>query len=198
MNTQELQDIFEAYSLETPDGNDFDILRKYMEKYPGYKRDLAEFAKERALLKFDLQTEISSDEKNRLAKISRSKFEEFWANRDQEITRIESLTKLAKTFGMKKIEFARKIGLNGTQLFNLEVRRFVFTTIPQSLISTIAETLQTTKDAVAQFLDQSPGVAANYKSETRPDEIEQISFSQAVQEDETLSAEEKERLLNLK
>lgn len=194
----ELQDIFEAYSLASPDRNDFDILQKYIEKYPEFERELLDFAKERALLKFDLETEILPENKNRFSEISRRNFEKFWAAKQTQVQSIESLTATAKMLGMKKAEFARKIGLNPQQLFNLEVRQYIFSTIPQTLIETVAEVLQTAHETVENFLNQSPSVAANYKSETRPAEIRQISFSEAIKTDETLSAEEKERLLNLK
>lgn len=193
-----LQDIFEAYSLNTPDGNDFDILQTYIEKYPQFERELLEFAKERSLLKFDLETEIPAEEKSRFAEISRHNFEKFWATKNVQAQSIESLTATAKQLGMKKQEFARRIGLNGNQLFNLEVRGLIFVTIPKGLIAIVAETLQTTKETIENFLDQSPSLAANYKSQTRPDEVKQITFNQAITEDETLSTEEKERLLNLK
>lgn len=195
---QELQDIFEAYSQETADGNDLDILQKYIEKYPQFEKELLEFAKERSLLKFDLETEISNEEKVSLAKLTRRNFEKFWAGKALQTQSIESLTATAKTLGMKKQEFAKRIGLNGNQLFNLEVRGFIFSTIPQTLIETVAETLQTTKETIESFLNQQPKVAANYKSQTRPEEVKQISFAEAVKEDETLSAKEKERLLILK
>ena len=193
-----LQDIFEAYSLQTPNGNDLDILQKYIEKYPQFEHELLEFAKERSLLKFDLETEISTEEKTRFAEISRRNFEQFWKSRNIQTQSIESLTATAKALGMKKQEFARRIGLNPAQLFNLEIRSYIFSTIPNSLIETVAETLQTTKETIENFLNQTPNLAANFKSQTRPDEIKQVSFAQAVTEDETLSAEEKERLLNLK
>ena len=196
MNT--LQDIFEAYSLQTPDGNDFDILQKYIEKYPNFENELLEFAKERSLLKFDLETELLPEEKNRFAEISRHNFEKFWAKQNSQTQPIESLIAIAKSLGMKKQEFAKRIGVNGNQLFNLEVRKFILSTIPQNLIETVAETLQTTKETIENFLKLTPSVAANYKSQERPDEIKQISFAQAIKEDETLTAEDKERLLNLK
>ncbi len=198
MTTQELQDIFEAYSLETPDGNNLDVLEKYIEKYPQYEQELTEFAAERATLKFDLETEISNEEKKHLAELTRKNFEKFWTSKQTQVQSIDSLIAIAKKLGLKKIEFAKRIGLNPAQLFNLEVRKYVFSTIPKNLIETIAETLQTTKDSIENYLKLTPSVAANYKSETRPDEIKQISFEQGINDDETLSPKEKERLLNMK
>lgn len=198
MTTQELQDIFEAYSLETPDINDLSILQRYIEKYPQYKKELTEYAAEGAMLKFDLETEISDKEKNRVAELTRRNFDKFWAGKETRIQSIESLITAAKSLGMKKQEFAKRIGLNPSQLFNLEVRQYIFSTIPTTLIETVAETLQTTKETIENFLSLTPSVAANYKSQDRPDELEQISFAQAIKEDETLTDEEKNRLLNLK
>lgn len=196
--THELQDIFEAYSLETHDKNALNVLQRYIEKYPQYEKELTEFAAEGAMLKFDLETEISDQEKNRVAELTRRNFEKFWAGKQEQPQSIESLITAAKNLGMKKIEFAKRIGLNPSQLFNLEIRRYVFSTIPNSLIETVAETLQTTRETIQSFLQLSPSVAANYKSQDRPDEVEQINFAQAIKEDETLSAEDKERLLNMK
>lgn len=198
MTTQELQDIFEAYSLETPEGNNLDILERYIEEYPQYEQELTEFAAERAMLKFDLETEISNEQKNHLAELTRRNFEKFRASKQTQVQSIESLITVAKKLGLKKIEFAKRLGLNPAQLFNLEVRKYVFSTIPNSLIENVAETLQMTKDSIENFLKLTPSVAANYKSETRPDEIKQISFAQAIKNDETLSPKEKERLLNMK
>lgn len=198
MTTQELQDIFEAYSLETPDKNDLSILQRYIEKYPQYEKELTEYAAEGAVLKFDFETEISDQEKNRVAELTRRNFDKFWNSKQTQTQSIESLITAAKSLGMKKIEFAKRIGLNPAQLFNLEIRKYLFASIPNSLIETVAETLQTTKETIENFLNLTPSVAANYKSETRPDEIKQISFAQAIKEDETLTDEEKNRLLNLK
>ncbi len=194
----ELQDIFESYSLNTPDGNDFDVLQKYIEKYPHYEQEMLEFAKERSLLKFDLETEIPAEEETKFAEKSRRNFEKFLAIKQTQTQSIESLIAKAKRLGMKKQEFARRIGLNPAQLFNLEIRSYIFSTIPNSLIETVAETLQTTKETIADFLRQSPSLAANFKSQTRPDEVKQISFAEAIKEDETLSEADKQRLLNLK
>lgn len=198
MTTQELQDIFEAYSLQTPDGNNLDILERYIEKYPQYEQELTEFAAERAMLKFDLETEISHEQKDHLAELTRRNFDKFRASKQTQVQSIDSLITVAKKLGLKKIEFAKRLGLNPAQLFNLEVRKYVFSTIPNSLIENVAETLQMTKDSIENFLKLTPSVAANYKSETRPDEIKQISFAQAIKNDETLSPKEKERLLNMK
>ncbi len=194
----ELQDIFESYLINTPEGNDFDILQKYIEKYPHYEKEMLEFVKERSLLKFDLETEIPMEEQTNFAEKSRRNFEKFWANKQTQTQSIESLTAKAKQLKMKKQEFAKRIGLNPAQLFNLEIRSYIFSTIPNSLIETVAETLQTTKETIADFLRQSPSLAANFKSQTRPDEVKQISFVQAINDDETLSEADKQRLLNLK
>lgn len=193
----DLQDIFEAYSLATPQGNNLDVLQKFVAKYPQFERELLEYAKERAMLKFELETELSEAEKVQVAELTRRNFQKFWAEKTAQSQQIESLTGAAKKLGMRKKEFASRIGLNAVQLYNLEIRAFVFSTVPQTLIEKVAETLQTTREAVVAFLRQPPSLAANFKSRTRPEDFKQISFTDAIKQDDTLSAAEKERLLNL-
>lgn len=193
----ELQDIFEAYSLASPDKNNLDILQKFIAEYPQFERELLEYAKERAMLKFELETELSEAEKMRVAELTRRNFRKYWAEKTAQSQQIESLTGEAKKLGMRKSEFAKRIGLNAVQLYNLEIRAYVFSTVPKSLIEKVAETLNTAKETVAAFLSQPPSLAANFKSRTRPEDFKQISFTDAIKQDDTLSAEEKERLLNL-
>jgi hypothetical protein len=194
----ELQDIFEAYSLCTPEGNNLEILQKFIAKYPHFERELCEFAKERAMLRIESEISLSEAEKERIELLTRRNFQKYWMEKTASAKPLESLTEAAKKLGMRKAEFAKRIGLNGHQLYNLEIRAYIFSSIPQSLIESIAETLQTTREAVNAFLRQPPSLAANFKSQTRPQDFKQISFAEAIRQDDTLSAEEKERLINMK
>jgi transcriptional regulator with XRE-family HTH domain len=197
MNT--LQDIFEAYSLDTPDGNNFDILQKYIEKYPQFESELLEFAKERSLLKFDTETEISAEEKSRFAEISRRNFERFWKQQNVQVQSIESLTAVAKNLGMKKSQFAEKVGLSFSLVTYLEKRGLEFQSIPIQIVKKVAEVLKLAEESVAVFLNQSSnfGTETNYKSTSRPDEAEKKTFAEAVWEDLDLTAEQKRQLLQL-
>lgn len=194
----ELDKIFAEYEKATETGESSSILQTFVSKYPQYEQELINFASMRFLVNNTPDEPMSLTENEQVSVLTNKILDKIHSNQTEQIQSIESLITAAKNLGMKKIEFAKRIGLNPSQLFNLEIRRYVFSTIPNSLIETVAETLQTTRETIQSFLQLSPSVAANHKSQDRPDEVEQISFAQAIKEDETLSAVEKERLLNLK
>ena len=194
----DLDKVFEEYEKASENGEDISILQTFFSKYPQYERELTNFATMRFLTQNMPNEPISEAETEQINNLANSFLDKIHSKQIQEFQSIESLTAFAKTLGMKKQEFAKRIGLNPAQLFNLEIRNYIFSTIPNSLIETVAETLQTTKDMIANFLRQSPSLAANFKSQTRPEEIKQISFAEAIKEDETLSEADKQRLLNLK
>lgn len=194
----ELDKIFEEYEIATEKGENINVLQDFINKYPQYEREITNFSTMRFLVENSPTEPLTETDNDRLSTLAQQTLAKFRSIEIVQTQSIESLTATAKNLGMKKQEFARRIGLNPVQLFNLEIRSYIFSTIPNSLIETVAETLRTTKEVIESFLNQQPNLAANYKSQTRPDEVKQISFNQAITEDETLSAEEKQRLLNLK
>lgn len=194
----ELDKIFAEYEKATETGESSSILQMFVRKYPQYERELTNFAAMRFLVNNTPDEPISLTENEQISVLTNKILDTIHSNQTKPIQSIESLITAAKNLGMKKIEFAKRIGLNPSQLYNLEIRRYIFSTIPNGLVETVAETLQTTRETIESFLNLTPSVAANYKSQDRPDEIKQVSFAQAIKEDETLSTEEKERLLNMK
>lgn len=194
----ELDKVFEEYEIATEKGENINLLQDFINKYPQYEREIVNFSTMRFLVENSPTEPLTEAESEKLTALAKQTLSEFRSNENSQTQSIESLITAAKSLGMKKIEFAKRIGLNPSQLFNLEIRKYIFASIPNSLIETVAETLQTTKETIENFLNLTPSVAANYKSQDRPDEIKQISFAQAIKEDETLTDEEKNRLLNLK
>lgn len=194
-----LEDVLESYAIETRGENNLVALRRWMEKYPEYAQELMDFVAERSLIGAS-QLEKSEQEVDRHLERSRQTLENFLANRSQKTENsIESLTAAAQTLGMNKVKFASAIKLSLSLVMYLEKRRLQFTTIPRQVIKRLAETLQTTEEKIASYLDQQPDFAfnANFKAQERPEAAEQKDFAQAVREDQSLTKEQKEELLRL-
>ena len=71
--------------------------------------------------------------------------------------------------------------------------------IPKAVIKKIADALETSEELVAGYLNRPPvsAVNASFKAQERPEEMKPKSFADAVREDQTLSSEEKQKLLEL-
>lgn len=193
----ELEEIFEAYAFVTPTGNDLEVLRQFVIQYPKFKRELLEFAKERAMINIETSLELTESEKKFVAEITRRNLQKFREQKKAKIQPIDSLTGTAKKLGLPKKEFANRIGISPKQLYYLETRSYIFSTIPKTLIAKIAQTLKTPRETIEAFLQLPQLTAANFKSQTRPENARQISFQEAICQDETLPTEEKENLLKM-
>ena len=82
-------------------------------------------------------------------------------------------------------------------LGKLNRRLIRYASIPQVLIKSLAEAIQSTPAGVAAYLQQSPtfAVALEHRSEQAPVLIEQEDFFDAVRADPTISREHAEHWL---
>ncbi len=197
MNEMTLADVLEGYAVETPGGNDQNVLRKWLENYPQFASDLMDFAASRAVIKFAPEDELSAEEEKRYQEFGLNNLRAFLSNTTQTIP--ESLTDLAKEKGLNKAKFASAVGVSLSLLMYLEKKRLEFSSIPQAIIKKISGVLETGEEIVSSYLNQTPDPAggASFKTATRPEEVKLKSFPEAVREDQMLSAEEKKKLLDL-
>ena len=192
MSDATLSEVLEGYAIATPDGNDQETLRRWMEQNPQFASDLMDFAAARALAR--TADEEPLPDEGRYAEIGSNVLREVLGGRESGPP--ESLTAAALTKGWKKPEFAKKLGLSMSLLMYLEKRRLRSATIPRRIKARIAELLETSEQAIAAYLSQPPLAGeASFKAKTRPEEKRQKDFADAVREDQTLSAGEKRDLL---
>lgn len=199
MNEQtiSLTEVLENFAFEaTKAGNGQTTLEKYIAKYPQFAVELKFFAIEKDLLQFSNLETISDAEKEEYLAHSRETLSNFLAEFDA--PEISSLNSLAKHLGMKKRDFAKRLGISISLLIYLEKRRLEFATIPNRFIKKIAEVLGQTETAVANYLNQTADFAtgASFKTNERPNIGGQKSFAEAVREDQTLTEAEKRELIN--
>ena len=194
MSDATLSDVLEGYAIATPEGNDQDTLRRWMEQHPQFADDLMDFAAARAYVRNVDEAPLTDE--SRFAEIGLKMLR--GALGGTEAAALESITAAAESKGWKKPEFAKKLGLSMSLLMYLEKRRVRFATIPRGIIAKTAELLETSDQAVATYLSQPPSLAseASFKTQTRPEEERQKDFADAVREDQTLSASEKRDLLS--
>ncbi len=197
-NHSALADILESYAIETGAENERERLQKWIEKYPEFAEDLMNFHAERSFSQFRTP-EISASEEAGFLLRSRATLEKFRAERRGQAEKpLASLTAQAQALGMNKTRFASALKMSLSLVMYLEKRRLRFATVPRQIIQRLAATLQTSEQAVANYLDAAPDFAANasFKAVERPTEIEQKDFAQAVREDQSLTAAEKAELLS--
>ncbi|MCO6512332.1 MAG: hypothetical protein J5I65_16225 [Aridibacter famidurans] len=191
-----LEDVLEGYAMESPEGNDPQILRKWISDFPQFSDDLMAFAAERARVRHLPDPVLTAEEKGEAMNRGRAALQRFREEQLSQSASISSLTALAKQRGMKKGEFARTVGFSLSLLMQLDKRNVKPSTVPFKIIQKIAVKLEVAADAIRAYLEL-PQMAAegNFKAEARPDESPQIDFAEAVRKDTELSDDEKRDLL---
>lgn len=201
MNTINLQDILEEYAISAQGENDSLILRQMITKYPQYAEDLKDYAAARAVLRFAPEAELSDEEETRYRAIGLQNLQAILGENSTAAPQISlpSLTGAAKAKGLNKKDFAATLGLSVSLVQYLEKRRLAFASIPRAIIARIAATLDAGEEIVSAYLNQPPDTAAqaSFKTNTRAEEMAPKAFAEAVREDQTLTPEEKRKLMNL-
>jgi transcriptional regulator with XRE-family HTH domain len=199
MNTNlTLAEVLEEYAIAASESQDQDRLRLMMEKYPQFSEELMDFAAARAQIKYSAEPEISAEEEKRYQEIGLKNLN-FFLRETESSPILESLTNAAKMRGLSKSNLASAIGGSLSLVMYLEKKRLRFASIPKEIIARLAKALETSESAVSNYLNQSADLATNasFKSQTRPEEVEQKDFSEAVRQDQSLSQEQKSELLKL-
>lgn len=200
INNVTLDEVLEGYAIETPTGNDRQILQRWIKMYPQFAAELTDFAAARAIVKYAPEEEFSAEEESRYSRIGLSNLRSFLNKKKAAQTALASLTDAAKEKGLNKQKFAAAAGISLSLLMYLEKKRLEFASIPKGLMNKLANVLETGEERIAAYLNQPPDLQtqASFKAALRPEEIKLKSFAEAVREDQTLSPEEKKKLLDLK
>jgi transcriptional regulator with XRE-family HTH domain len=200
MNETNLQDVLEEYAIAEPTGNNLATLRQMTEKYPQFAAELQDFAAARALVKYAPEEELNAGEEVRYREVGLNNLRAVLSGKAVQVpTSLQSLTDAAKTKGLNRSKFAAALGLSVSLVQYLEKRRLEFASIPQAVIAKVAEVLETGEELVVNYLKLPPNLVTNasFKANERPEEMQPKSFDEAVREDQTLSGEEKRKLLEL-
>ncbi len=197
MNEMNLADVLDSYAIATVAGNDQKILHEWMEKYPQYAAAIMDFAAARAFVRYAPDVELSAGEETRYQVIGLQNLRSVLSENAASQAALQSLTEAAKAKGLNKKTFAAAVGLSVSLVQYLEKRRLDFASIPQAVISKVAQILETGEETISAYLNQPPDYAAqtSFKTNTRAEEMLPKNFAEAVSEDQTLTPEEKRRWL---
>jgi len=198
MSESNLDEVLEEYAASTPDGNDLKVLQVISEKYPLHTEGLTDFAAARAVVRHAPEEELSAEEQLRFSKAGLKSLR-MVLNDTTTQNALQSLLEAAKAKGLNRRGFASAVGLSTSLVMYLEKRRLSFSSIPKTIVANVARVLEMGEESVSAFLNQPPDFAlgASFKTNTRAEELQPKNFSDAVREDQQLSADEKRKLLNL-
>lgn len=191
-----LEDVLEGYAMESPDGNDPQILRKWISEFPEFADDLMAFAADRSRVRHLPDPVLTDTEIYGAKERGRAALLRYREESEKEPVSISSLTALAEQRGMKKGDLARIAGLSLSLLMQLEKRRVLASTVPSKVIQRLAVKLEVAAEAVRAYLELPQMTAeGNFKAEARPEDLPQVDFAEAVRKDTVLSESEKRFLL---
>lgn len=202
MSETNLDEILEEYAAATPAGNDLKVLREVSDKYPQYAEILADFAAARAVVKHAPEEELSAEEEKRFNEAGLKNLRMVLGTLNESgatANALDSLVDAAKAKGLNRKSFAAAAGLSTSLVMYLEKRRLDFASIPKTIVAKIARILETGEELVSSYLSQPSDLTTNmsFKTNTRAEDLPPKNFSDAVREDQQLSAEEKRKLLEL-
>jgi hypothetical protein len=121
------------------------------------------------------------------------------ARSEQAVDPISGLLAKAQERGLDAVALADKTGLSVVLITKLDRRLLAFKTIPARLFERLADALEATASAVADYLQQSQSLAmgARFRSEESPRVAEQQDFFEAVRKDKSISEDRRAALLAL-
>ena len=201
-NTQRsLIKVLENFAFDTQDASDRQtVLEKYVNEFPQFADELKSFAVENDLLEFSHLEPISDAEMQNHLRASRKTLNKFLASKESKVAEIKSLYAVGEQIGLKKKDIKQRLGISTSLLVYLEKRRLEFQSIPPKLIKRIADLLKQTENSISQYLNQASDFAgeANFKTNSRPEADNRTkTFAEAIREDQELTKEQKQELLNL-
>lgn len=198
MRESNLTDVLEEYALAAGAENAPQVLRQMIERYPQFTEELKDFAAARAVARYAPEPDVSAEDEARYRQMGLQSLRAVLSeDAGPPRAALASLTEAAKAKGMSRSKFAAALGLSVSLVQYLEKRRLEFSSIPKAVISKIAGVLETGEELVANYLNQPPVGAANasFKASERPEELKPKKFAEAVGEDQTLSGQQKQKLL---
>lgn len=112
---------------------------------------------------------------------------------------LEGLLAEAKARGISRKQLADAARLSIPLIDKLDRRLIRYSTIPRTIVESIAQLLGRQAEAVSQYLQGAPllPAGASYRAEEAPSLPEAQDFSEAVQGDRTLSPARKRELLEM-
>ena len=198
---ERLEDVLDAFVAS--DVNPNEALDEWIRRYPEYEQELTDFAVSWSLMR-SLPPAPDAEEVDEYTLVLRGMsivqnllHSQPIESASESVVPFESLVAEGRVHGLEPRQLAQATKLGDSLLGKLNRRLIRYASIPQVLIKSLAEAIQSTPAGVAAYLQQSPtfAVAVEHRSEQAPVLIEQEDFFDAVRADPTISREHAEHWL---
>ncbi len=198
---ERLEDVLDAFVAS--DVNPNEALDEWIRRYPEYEQELTDFAVSWSLMRsLPPAPDAEEVDENTLVLRGMSIVQNLLHSQpiesaSESVVPFESLVAEGRVHGLEPRQLAQATKLGDSLLGKLNRRLIRYASIPQVLIKSLAEAIQSTPAGVAAYLQQSPtfAVAVEHRSEQAPVLIEQEDFFDAVRAAPTISREHAEHWL---
>ena len=198
MEQERLEDVLDAYVASGGDPNS--PLDEWIRRYPEFEQELIDFAASWSLMN-GLPPEPGAKQVDEKTLVLRgmSVVQNLLHRHSAEsalgsAAPFESLIAEGRERGFEPRRLAHAVGLGDSMLRKLDRRLIAYASIPQELISRLAQVIQREATTVAAYLWQDPtlGATTEHRSEQAPIIMDLEDFFDAVRADPTISREHAE------
>ena len=198
MEQKRLEDILDAYVASGVGPNS--PLDEWIRRYPEFERELIEFAASWSLMQW-LPPVPNAEEVDEETLVLRgmSVVQNLLHMQSAEsasgaVAPFESLIGEGRERGFEPRQLAHAVGLGDSLLRKLDRRLIAYASLPQELISRLAQVVQREATSITAYLQQDPtlGATTEHRSEQAPILMELEDFFDAVRADPTISREHAE------
>ena len=195
MEQKRLEDILDAYVASGVGPNS--PLDEWIRRYPEFERELIEFAASWSLMKW-LPPVPNAEEVDEETLVLRgmSVVQNLLHRQSAEsasgaVAPFESLIAEGRERGFEPRRLAHAVGLGDSLLRKLDRRLIAYASLPQELISRLAQVVQREATSITAYLQQDPtlGATTEHRSGQAPILMELEDFFDAVRADPTISRE---------
>jgi hypothetical protein len=166
-----LEDVLNAYAVE-PD-HDPETLDRYIKDYPDYAADLKGLSHELLQPIVEMTGPLSAEDEALIGSA--------WKKHLAAAPTVCADPFAALTVSTLR-EIANMLGIGRSILMAFRDRKVIFASVPQPFLTQLATALNTSVDALAQFLKLPPiqQPAFSHKADEKPKETEPVTFEQLL------------------
>lgn len=198
-----LEDVLDAFIASGADPNG-GSLAEWIQRYPEYTDELTEFAVNLSLLDtLPTSPDAEKIEAGTLVLRGMSILQNLLYRQEQAsvvptAVPLTSIVNEGKVHGLTLRQLAQAAGLGELVVSKLERRRIRFASIPREAIEAMAAAIHRDVESLVRYLQQGPAFApaAQHRAEQAP-QLREEDFATAVQNDPTMSPEERAHWLAL-
>lgn len=179
-----LEDVLDAFSVEPDLGKE--TLARYIQEYPQYAEEIVD-------LSFELSKPANRDDAPWTAE-ELAEIEGAWQKHGKALVRVADPFEGLAVEKLRHI--ATALGVPRTVLSAFRERQVIISSVPNKFLGTLAAALGQTSEtlmAFAQSLAPTPN-ARSFKSDTKPQAAEQITFEQLLVQSQVPEAKRQELL----